>query len=247
MHTLVAIVLANLSMSIVSVLGLVGLLAVTKQRIEKYLYIIVSLSAGTLLGGAFLHLLPESVEVMDGSTPFAITLVSFVGFFILEKVIHFRHCHTEGCDDHMSFGYINLVGDGVHNFIDGVIIAGAFMTDLRLGVVTTIAVLLHEIPQEVGDMGVLLHSGFSKSKAIWSNLFISLTALLGGIFGYVFAAHALVATEYLLPVAAGSFLYLASSDLLPELRKEDHSGRFMVSVIFVSIGIALMALFTLLE
>jgi zinc and cadmium transporter len=247
MQILTAIILANLSMSLISVTGLLGLLRLSKHRIEQNIYLLVSLSAGTLLGGAFLHLLPEAAEVTPGIQPFAVTLISFIGFFILEKIIHYRHCHTDGCDEHGSFGYINLVGDAIHNFIDGVIVAAAFLTDMRLGVVTTLAVLLHEIPQEVGDMGVLLHAGFSKRRAVWSNLLVSLTALLGGIVGYMFAGYAEVVSQYLLPVAAGSFLYLASSDLLPEIRKEEHSGRFTVSVLFVCIGIALMALFTVFE
>ncbi len=247
MSTLFAIALANISMSVISIAALLGLLALKKGFIERNLYVLVSLSAGTLLGGAFLHLLPEAAESLPGGMPFAITLIAFIGFFILEKVIHYRHCHMDGCNDHEAFGTINLVGDGIHNFIDGVIIAGAFLTDYRLGIVTTLAVILHEIPQELGDMGVLLHAGFSRSRAVWCNLLISLTALVGGMFGYVFAATAQTAAEYLLPVAAGSFLYLASSDLLPELRKEDDKNRFIISVFFVCVGVMIMALFSLVE
>lgn len=247
MSTLVSIVLANISLSFVSMSGLVALLAVAKKNFDRYIFLLVSISAGTLLGGAFLHLLPEAAETQTGVTPFAVTLAAYIGFFLLEKLIHYRHCHTDHCDEHQSFGYINLVGDGIHNFIDGIIIAAAFLTDVHLGWVTTFAVLLHEIPQEVGDLGVLLHSGFSRQRAIVANLGISLASLVGGVFAYVFASYAGMVAEQLLPVAAGSFLYLASSDLIPEIRKENHQGRFAVSLLFVCIGIGIMAIFTLFE
>ncbi|MBP9819237.1 ZIP family metal transporter [Candidatus Woesebacteria bacterium] len=247
MNVLALIILANGFLSLVSAVGIWTIAHINRRSLHSpNLKAFISLSAGTLLGGAFLHLLPEASEAVEGIQPFLLTLLAFLGFFVIEKIIHWRHCHTDSCPEH-SVGYVNLMGDGLHNFIDGVIIAGAFMTDVKIGIITTIAVALHEIPQEIGDMGVLLHAGFSRKTALLANVSISLTALLGGIFGYFFISLADTAVAYLLPLAAGNFLYLASSDLLPEIRKEDHKHRFGISMAFVMLGVAIMAVFTLLE
>lgn len=212
---------------------------VKKEWLNKVVVFLVSLSAGSLLGGAFLHLLPESAETLEPSALFGIFLVAFVSFLIIEKVIHWRHCHTTNCDVH-PVGYMNLVGDSIHNFIDGLVIAGAFIVDIKLGIATTIAVALHEIPQEIGDYGVLIYSGFEHKKALIYNYLVSLTVVIGGVVGYFAFQNTQAILPYLLPIAAGGFVYIAASDLVPEIKKETGTKKSIISVsIFVG-GILLM-------
>jgi len=154
MDTLFNIVIATFLISLGALVG-VFTLAMNEKKLEKILLFLVSLSAGALMGGAFLHLLPEAAEKIEDGSIFGIVLLAFVFFFLVEKLLHWRHCHKEHCDVH-TFGYMNLFGDVVHNFIDGLIISAAFITDVRLGIVTYLAIALHEIPQEIGDFGVLL-------------------------------------------------------------------------------------------
>jgi zinc and cadmium transporter len=239
-----------ISTGLISLAALIGIftLAMREQLLGKILLFLVSLSAGALMGGAFIHLLPEAVEGLEPNTAFMIVLGSFIVFFLIEKVLRWRHCHkAEGeCDVH-TFGYINLMGDSVHNFIDGLIIAGAFLVDTSLGIVVAIAVALHEIPQEIGDFGVLLYSGFSKYKALLANFLVALTVVLGGIVGYYLSFWAEGVVPYLIPVAAGGFIYIAASDLLPEIRKEHSFKRSAASLAVFLLGIALMYSLTLIE
>jgi len=215
------------------------LLLIKKELLSKITIFLVSLSAGTFMGGAFLHLLPEASEKIDGEKLFIITLLSFVIFFIVEKLLHWRHCHKENCEIH-TFGQMNLLGDSIHNFIDGFIIAGAFLVDSKLGIVTTFAIALHEIPQEVGDFGVLLHAGFSRIKSLILNYLVASTVVLGGIAGYFLHFYFEDIIKYLLPFAAGGFIYISSSDLIPEIRKETNLKKSIVSFIIFILGIAIM-------
>ena len=215
----------------------------TKSKVlSKILLSLVALSAGTMLSAALLHLLPDSVELLGPVLPFQLTLVSFIAFFLLERFLHWRHCHDE---DHLTkhtFGTMNLVGDALHNFLDGVLIAASFASGTGLGIIATLAIALHEIPQEIGDFGVLLHSGFSRRKALISNVLVSLTAILGGILGY-FASHTMVLfASYLVPVAAGGFLYIATADLIPELGKVTSTKRTISMVATFLLGVTLMFL-----
>jgi len=196
-------------------------LLVKKDLLAKITMFLVSLSAGTLMGGAFLHLLPEASEKIEPEGLFMIALLSFVIFFLVEKILHWRHCHKDNCEVH-TFGHMNLFGDSIHNFIDGLVIAGAFLVDIRLGIVTTFAIALHEIPQEIGDFGVLIHAGFDKAKALAINYAVATTVVFGGITGYFISFYSENIIRYLLPFAAGGFIYIASSDLIPELRKESN-------------------------
>ena len=215
-------------------------LAVDQKRLTGFLLPLISLSAGALMGGAFLHLLPESADYLEPSLLYAVVLIAFVVFFLIEKVLHWRHCHKGGdCDIH-TFGYMNLIGDSVHNFIDGLILAAAFMTDIQLGLATTLAVALHEIPQEVGDFSVLLYSGFSKRKALLANFSVALMAVLGGLAGYFLSTYSAAFVAYLLPFAAGGFIYIAASDLLPELRKEQDGKKSALALGCFIAGILLM-------
>lgn len=218
-----------------------------EEVLAKITIFLVSLSAGALMGGAFLHLMPEASEGMQAETLFSTFLISFVGFFLVEKVLHWQHCHkVTDCPIH-TFGYMNLFGDSIHNFIDGLIIASAFMTDIKLGIVATLAIALHEIPQEVGDYGVLVHAGFSRKAALLSNYLVALTVVLGGIVGYYTFSKLEAFLPYLLAVAAGGFVYIAASDLMPEIRKETKLSRSVTTFFIFIIGIIIMYLAKFLE
>lgn len=239
---------ALFSAFIISLGSIVGIftLAIKKDHISKILLLLVSLSAGTLMGGAFLHLLPEGAENLDSQSLFSITLLSFVFFFLLEKLFHWRHCHHGQCDTH-SFGVMNLIGDSIHNFIDGLIIAATFSADFRLGLITTIAVALHEIPQEIGDFGVLLYAGYSRQKALVLNFIVATTALLGVLAGYYLSRLSENLLPYLIPFAAGGFIYISASDLMPEIRKERSLKKSLVSFGVFTLGVVIMYLTSFLE
>lgn len=237
------LLLILVSTFIISLGALVGVLALAmkEEKLNKILLFLVSLSAGALMGGAFLHLLPEATEAFDNGNVYMAVLLSFIFFFLVEKILHWRHCHQGICEVH-SFGYMNLFGDAVHNFIDGLIIAATFLVDIHLGIVTTLAVALHEIPQEVGDFGVLLYAGFKKKTAIIVNYGVALTVVLGGLVGYFLSFHVEQLVPYLLPFAAGGFIYIAASDLMPEIRKEAGLKKSLISFGIFILGIALMFL-----
>ncbi|RJQ13480.1 ZIP family metal transporter [Candidatus Parcubacteria bacterium] len=245
MGILFIILLATFIVSLGSLIGIFTL-RLQEERLSKILIFLVALSAGALLGGAFLHLMPEALEGLSGSAVFTITLLSFILFFFIEKVLHWHHCHKGHCDIH-AFGYLNLAGDAIHNFIDGVIIAAAFLVDIKLGLATSLAVALHEIPQEISDYGVLLYSGFSKYKALWANFMVALTAILGGVAGYFLATELESALPYLLAFAAGSFIYISTSDLIPEIRKEEDLKKSIKSFGVFLFGVLLMFATKLLD
>lgn len=247
MTTLLWIILSTFLISIFALLGIFAL-AINEKLLEKILLSLVGLSAGGLMGGAFLHLLPESVKNFQESNfdIFLAVLVAFIIFFLIEKLLHWRHCHKGRCEIH-SFGTINLIGDAVHNFIDGLIIAASFVVDIKLGVITVIAVAMHEIPQEIGDFGVLVYAGFKKKKALILNFIVALTVVLGGIAGFFIAETAENIVPYLLPFAAGGFIYIAASDLLPEIRKETNLKKSLSSFGLFMAGILLMFLLRFLE
>lgn len=238
MGTLFLIILTNFLISLGSFVG-VFTLAVKEEKLSRVLLFLVSLSAGGLMGGAFIHLLPEAAEKIEGGILYNIVLFSFCFFFLVEKILAWRHCHKKECDIH-TFGQMNLLGDSVHNFIDGLIIAAAFLTDKNLGAATGLAVALHEVPQEIGDFGVLLYSGFGRQKALIANFLVALTAVFGGITGYFLSFYLENFISYLLPFAAGGFIYIAASDLMPELRKEASLKKSIFSFGIFLLGILLM-------
>ncbi|UMX47713.1 MAG: ZIP family metal transporter [Candidatus Nealsonbacteria bacterium DGGOD1a] len=240
MAILLMIILASFAITL-CVWAAVLFLMFKKEILEKILMFLVSLSAGALMGGAFLHLLPEAAEELESELLFGVFLASFVFFFLLEKIIHWRHCHKADCEIH-SFGYMNLAGDAVHNFIDGLTIASTFMVNPALGISTTLAVAIHEIPQEIGDFGVLVYSGFKKKTALLINYAVAMTVVIGGIAGYFFFSHLQSALPYLLPFAAGGFVYIAASDLMPEIRKEMNFKKSMISFSVFIAGILMMYL-----
>lgn len=226
---------------IVSLISFVGIFTLTlKDKIlNQILLILIGLSAGALMGGAFLHLLPEAVESSTGLDVFLLVLVGFILFFLIEKVLHWRHCHKGECDVH-TFRYMNLIGDSIHNFIDGLIMAASFTVSIPLGITTTIAIATHEIPQEIGDFGVLIYGGFAKNKALLLNFLVALTAVLGGIVGYFISNRIENVVLYILPFAAGGFIYIAATDLVPEIRKELDMKKYMATLIVFICGIIIM-------
>ena len=235
---LVYIFLATFVVSLISFVGVVCL-ALKENILNKILLILIGLSAGALMGGAFLHLLPEAVEKSTGLDVYLFVLSGFILFFLIEKVLHWRHCHKGGCDVH-TFQYMNLVGDSIHNFIDGLIMAASFVVSIPLGITTTIAISTHEIPQEIGDFGVLLYGGFSKKKAIIMNFVVALTAVLGGIVGYFVSSLIGDIVIFILPFAAGGFIYIAATDLVPEIRKELDMKKYMATLFVFICGILIM-------
>ncbi len=238
MTILLWIILANVVVSAGSLVGVITL-TIKEVYLQKIIMLLVAFSAGTMMGGAFLHLMPEAIELLPPTTVLSTTLVSFIGFYFIEKLFFWRHCHEGHCHEH-TFGYMNLLGDALHNSIDGLLIAATFVTDIRLGLLTTLAVAAHEIPQEMGDFGVLLHAGFSKQKAILSNMLVATTAILGGIVGFYISSANTAFAPYLLPVAAGGFIYIGASDLLPEMRKETHRIKSFISFSLYLLGIGFM-------
>jgi zinc and cadmium transporter len=239
MNELSWILVATFMVSSISFIGAVTL-AMSEKLLKRILILLVGFSAGALMGGAFLHLLPEAIEAQPAAVTnlFLMVLASFVMFFVLEKLL-WRHCHEKTCPIH-TFAYLNLFGDSVHNFIDGLVMAGSFMVSIPLGFITTLAIAAHEIPQELGDFGVLIYGGFKPRKALALNFVTALTAIAGGITGYYLFPYLGGAMIYLLPFAAGGFLYIAASDLIPELHKEANTARTVMSFALFLAGIVLM-------
>ncbi|MGB9135062.1 MAG: ZIP family metal transporter [Candidatus Bathyarchaeia archaeon] len=237
MSTLVSILVSTLLVSAISLIGVL-LLALKENVLKKILLMLVSLASGTLLGSAFFHLIPESFALLDESV-FVAVVVGVVVFFLLEKSL-WRHCHERECPIH-PFAYLNLVGDGVHNFIDGVAIAVTFLSSQSLGVITTVAVLVHEIPQELGDFGVLLYGGFGRTKALMFNLLSATLAIVGALVAYFFVQY-LPSINHILAFTAGGFIYIATTDLIPELHKETSTRNSIVEIVFLLFGIILMLL-----
>jgi zinc and cadmium transporter len=237
-----------ISTIIISLLSLLLAFGVSKviDRIPKLGYILISLSAGTLVGGAFLHLLPESMELLDIEVASITVMISILLLLGIEKVLSWRHCHKDNCDVH-SFGYMNLIGDGIHNFLDGLVIASAFMISPQIGLITTLAIALHEIPQELGDFGVLIYAGFTRKRALLLNLLISTTAILGGILGYALIGAFEGITGYILAFATGSFIYISTSDLIPEVRSNENKLDIIISFGTILSGVILMYLLTFIE
>jgi zinc and cadmium transporter len=240
-----------ISVFLVSLISFIGLLflAIKKEILQKLLLFLVSFATGGLLGGAFLHLLPEAVDQLGVGWNFSLmTLAGILAFFILEKFIFWRHCHIPTSKQHPHpVAFMNLVGDGFHNLLDGVMIAASFMTDFSLGMATTLAVLVHEIPQEIGDFGVLVYGGFSKTKALFFNFASALVAVLGAILTLSLGVKFTNLVSLILPFTAGGFIYIASSDLIPELKKETNIKKSLLQLLGLLLGISLMLLLTLNE
>jgi len=226
--------------SLISLLGVAGL-SLGQDRLKKISLVLVSFAVGALLGDAMLHLLPEAYGEMGSETASLLVIAGIFIFFILEKFLRWRHCHSVECEDHFRpVVVMNLVGDGVHNLIDGMIIAASFMAGVPIGISTTIAVILHEIPQEIADVGVLMHGGLGIKKVIAYNFLFALLAILGAglVVAVGTAQEAWVA--YLLPVTAGGFIYIAGSDLVPELHHETDWRVSLLQCLLMLAGVGVM-------
>ncbi|MDD5191605.1 MAG: ZIP family metal transporter [Candidatus Nanoarchaeia archaeon] len=231
---------------IILVTVLDGLLALTgafsfllsKKFFNKTLIVLVAFSVGALLGGALFHLLPESLNSLELTKTIILFILGIILFLVLEKLIHWRHCHEPDCKIH-PYSYLILYGDAMHNFIDGLLIAGSFLVSIPIGIVTSILVIAHELPQEIGYFGVLVHGGFSKKKALSFNLLSQLTAVIGGLAGY-FLLSLTKYSAYLLPIAAGGFIYIAIQDLIPEVLKEKDNKKRIINLIAVILGFLLL-------
>lgn len=228
------------SVILVSLLSFTGVffLAFKKEFLDRFLGVFVSFACGALLGGSFFHLLPESVEQL-GEGSFVWIIISFLFFFVLEKFLHWRHCHEGHCDIH-AFTYLNLIGDGIHNLIDGAIIAAAFLTDFSIGVSATLAIIFHEIPQEIGDFFILIYGGWKRKKALIFNFISALIAVLGALLIYFFSKQVSGLIPVLLPFAAGGFIYIAAADLIPELHKRREVSKSIIQFLGLGAGIVLM-------
>jgi zinc and cadmium transporter len=239
MNNLIAILASVTAVSLIAFVGII-FIGLKEEKLKRLTMILVGFSSGTLLGGAFLHLLPESLNPdNDPATVLWYVMVGIVIFFTLEKFLYWRHCHEKECPTH-TFVYLNLIGDGIHNFIDGMVIAATFMLSFELGFATTLAVIFHEVPQEIGDFGVLVYGGLNRKKALTYNFISAITAILGALATY-FLAYLRSIETLLVPFAAGGFIYIAATDLLPELHKKAHAGESIVQLIVILLGIALMA------
>ena len=228
--------------TLISAIALIGIifLAFSKKTLSKILLLLVGFSAGALIGGAFLHLIPEAAEKGSWDNVALAILIGFSVFFIIERILMWHHCHEqEECDVH-TFAYTNLIGDGVHNFIDGMVIAASFSIDYKLGIATSIAVIVHELPQEISDFGVLLHAGFTRMKALLFNLASAVLAIFGALIGYFLSNRVENVMYLLLSFEAGGFIYIAASDLVPELHKEKNLKKTILSFALFLIGVVFM-------
>lgn len=233
--------LAVILVSLVSLIGVLALMT-SGEKLKNISFLLVSLAAGTLIGDAFIHLLPEASKNLGEKTWWPV-LAGLALFFILEKIIHWRHCHVQTSLDHPHpVGLMNLLGDGLHNFFDGLLIAGSFIVSPTLGIATTIAVIFHEIPQEIADFGVLIHAGYTKAKAIVFNFLSALSAVVGVLVVFAFGEKATAVGELLIPVTAGAFIYIAVADLFPELHKENRAWRSINQLTLLALGVAIMYL-----
>lgn len=231
------IILATILNGLLAFVG-AALFYIDEKRINKFLILFVSFETGALIGGAFFHFIPEALEKISLTKTVYLTISGFIIFLFLEKLLHWHHCHKEKCHEH-PFTYLLLYGDAIHNFIDGLLIAGSFIISIPVGIITTILIIAHELPQEISDFGVLIYGGFTKKKALIYNFISQLTALAGGILGYLFLSIKDQAI-FLLPISAGGFLYIAISDLIPEIFKEKELKKIIINLIFIILGILLL-------
>lgn len=244
-YTLLSVLLVSVS----SVIAAIPLL-LKKEVSKKTQLFLLSVSVGVLLSTVFMGLLPEAVSHKYTLGVALNILFGFLVMFVLEKFVHYHHSkkheHDEVGHSHAySMAPVNLIGDAVHNFIDGMVIAGAYAVNITVGITATISVLFHELPQEIADFGVLLYSGLSKKKALLFNFMSALTAVLGAVIGIFLTEKMHSFTEFILPFAAGNFLYIAASNLLPELHRQCKIKDTLVHILAIILGIGIIVLVTL--
>jgi zinc and cadmium transporter len=242
-----------LAISLLSLVG-IGTLSLKQTLVQRMTFLLISLAAGTLIGDVFLHILPELAEGWSSSESWGLTVIAgIIFFFILEKMLHWHHHHhvdaqTEHAHDHDGkvVGWVNLAADGLHNFIDGLVLAAAFSAGLEIGLATAVAIALHEIPQEIGDFGVLIHTGFTRIRALQFNFLSALFSVVGYLVA-TFLTGTVLNEQYLLAFAAGGFVYVAVADLLPQLHTDNRWKASLLQLALVLVGIAVMWALTLFE
>ncbi len=237
MSVFVDALLAVLAVSCVSLVGAVSL-AFKRKHLDKTLFYMISFAAGSMIAAAFLDLLPEAVNVA-GVGILSWTIAGIATFFVMEKFLHWYHCHKGHCEAH-AFTTLNLVGDGVHNFIDGMVIAAAFAAGQELGVVATVAIIAHEVPQELGDFSVLLYGGMKAGKALAYNFLVALTAVAGALVVLFGVGNPAAFSPFLLSFGAGGFVYIACSDLIPEMHKHAEAKKSLLQLASFGAGIAVI-------
>lgn len=233
----------------VSAISLIGVFALgfRQERLERMLFYLISFSAGALLGDVFLHLLPELMEGESAVEGGAYVLAGIMLFFLLERFINWHHSHRSHDEGVHSVVHLTIIGDALHNFLDGMIIAASFLVSVPVGIATTTAVIFHEIPQEIGQFAILVHGGWSRKKALLYNFFSALAAVVGAVLVLALAGGVSEAPSWLIGISAASFIYIAMSDLIPELQRASSGRRFSFQLLAMVIGIGLMASLLVLE
>ena len=231
------IFVGGIAMSAIALVGSVTLV-LPEETLKKLLLPLVALAAGTLLGGALFHMIPASVDKVGNHLSIYVWILVGFGLFLgLEQFLHWHHCHRAP-SEHRPLTYLILIADGLHNFIGGLAVAGAFLIDIRVGISAWIAAAAHEVPQELGDFGILIHGGWNKGRALLYNFLSALTFLVGGLVAY--GASRTIDVTFLLPFAAGNFIYIAAADLIPEIKHEESARLNVVHFLSFMTGIALL-------
>lgn len=242
---------ALISTVIVSLVSLIGIasLSIKEEAIRKYIFLFISLAVGALLGDVFLHLIPEAFETAaNGAYVGLLIVLGILFFFLVEKFLHWHHHGDDIGERHVHpVGKLILFSDAVHNFIDGIVIGVSFLVSVPIGIATTLAVVLHEIPQEIGDFAVLLHSGYSRRRALWLNFLSGLAAVLGTLVAFAIGEAGEAFTMWVVPIAAGGFIYIAIADLMPELQKTKSVKYVGMQLVALILGVAAMFGLTFLE
>ena len=241
MEPLLAILASTVAVSLTAWVGVLTLY-MSEALLDRLLLVMVALAAGALIGGAFLHLLPRAIAESgseDTTWLFLVLIVGFCTFYVLEQFISWHHQHS-ATHERKPVSYLVLVSDGIHNFIDGLVIGGAYLVGTPVGVTTTLAIALHEVPQEIGDYGVLVYGGFDRRRALVLNYLTQATVILGGVAGYWLSTATAGTPTWLLPFAAGNFVYIASSDLVPEIKATETVRRSVLHFGVFLLGILLM-------
>ncbi|MCW4002021.1 MAG: ZIP family metal transporter [Candidatus Bathyarchaeota archaeon] len=251
MSNLINIVVATCVVSLFSLVGIYAL-SLKEKKLHQTLLFLVAFSAGSILGAALFDLVPEAIELVEESVVFGYITLGFIIFFFLERFIYWYHGHPHEADisakiaDQAStkgFAYLNLVGDGIHNFIDGMVIAASFLIPehgFSVGLATTVAVIFHELPQEMGDYGILVYGGFKRSRALLLNFAVALTVVMGGISAVLFIEAVTALRGLLIALAAGGFIYLAASELIPELDEEESFKKSVLQFVVFILGITVV-------
>jgi zinc and cadmium transporter len=233
---------------LMSAIALVGslTLVLSERSLKRLLLPLVALAAGTLLGGALFHMIPAAVDTIGNQLSIYVwVFAGFATFFALEQFLHWHHCHRVPCGHELKpLTYLILIADALHNFIGGLAVAGAFLIDARVGISAWIAAAAHEVPQELGDFGILVHGGWSRRRALTYNFLSALAFLLGGVVAY--AASLTISVTFLLPFAAGNFIYIAAADLIPEVKHEESLSRSAIHFVSFLLGLGLLLLIRLM-